>query len=202
MWKRINDFPNYEVSDTGQIKNIKTGKYLSPKKSRTGYLRVTLCDNGFQKTILVHRLVAIAFIQNPKRKPTVNHKNEVKDDNRVENLEWATNAEQNVYGTRTAKAMAHTNWEKRTSKMDYKEIARKHDYLNPKMCGRKMVDVYRDGKFLKRCKSQKEAADLFRVSVSKVSTCANGLSKTCREYEFKRVEEFPMAVTKRRFGEE
>ena len=63
MWKRINDFPNYEVSDTGQIKNIKTGKYLSPKKSRTGYLRVTLCDNGFQKTILVHRLVAIAFIQ-------------------------------------------------------------------------------------------------------------------------------------------
>ena len=80
MWKKINDFPNYEISDIGKIKNIKTGKCLSPKKSRTGYLRVTLCNDGFQKTFSIHRLVAIAFIQNPERKPTVNHKNEKKED--------------------------------------------------------------------------------------------------------------------------
>jgi hypothetical protein len=202
MWKKINDFPNYEISDIGKIKNIKTGKCLSPKKSRTGYLRVTLCNDGFQKTFSIHRLVAIAFIQNPERKPTVNHKNEKKDDNRAENLEWATNSEQNAYGTRTTRAMAHTDWKKRTSKMNYKIIAQKHDYSSPKMCGRKMVDVYRNGKLLKRCNSQKEAADLFKVSVSKVSACANGLNKTCKGYEFRRIEEFPIAVTKRRFGEE
>ena len=201
MWKIISDFPNYEVSDIGEVKNIKTGKCLKPKKSRYGYLRVTLCNDGFQKTMGIHRLVAIAFIPNPNRKPTVNHKNEEKTDNRIENLEWATNAEQNRYGTRTARAMAHTDWKNRTSKMDYKAIAEKHDYSSPKMCGRKMVDVYQNGRFIKRFDSQKEASKETGVSVSKVSACANGIKKSCKGYEFQRIEEFPIAVTKRRFGE-
>lgn len=93
MWKKVDGFPNYEVSDIGEIKNTKTGKVLAPKKSKDGYLRVTLSDNGFQKTTGIHRLVAIAFIQNPENKATVNHKNEIKNDNRAENLEWATNAQ-------------------------------------------------------------------------------------------------------------
>lgn len=50
MWKKVDGFPNYEVSDIGEIKNTKTGKVLAPKKSKDGYLRVTLSDNGFQKT--------------------------------------------------------------------------------------------------------------------------------------------------------
>lgn len=191
MWKKIIDFPNYEVSDTGEVRNVKTGRCLEPKKSRCGYLRVTLCNNGFQKTIGIHRLVAIAFIPNPEGKQTVNHKNEQKNDNRVENLEWATTAEQNIYGTRIARAMANTDWEKRTSKIDYKSVAQKHDYSNPRMCGRKKVDIYRDGQFIKRCESQIEASKETNVSTSKVSACVNGVRKSCKGYEFKRVEEFP-----------
>lgn len=47
MWKKVDGFPNYEVSDIGEVKNTKTGKVLAPKKSKDGYLRVTLSDNGF-----------------------------------------------------------------------------------------------------------------------------------------------------------
>lgn len=114
----------------------------------------------------------------------------------------ATNAEQNAYGTRTIRAMAHTDWKKRTSKMNYKEISKKHDYSSSRMCGRKAVDVYKNGIFIKRCKSQKDASKETGVSVSQISCCAKGQKKSCKGYEFQRIEEFPMAVTKRRFGEE
>ena len=72
--------------------------------NHNGYLVVGLkAKNGKHKIERVHRLVAMAFIPNPDKKPTVNHLNEDKTDNRVENLEWATMAEQNAYGARMNK---------------------------------------------------------------------------------------------------
>ena len=100
-WKQIQGYSNYEVSDEGQIRNSKTGRVLKLRKNHSGYLRVGLHKNKKQKIHLVHRLVAEAWIPNPHNKPTVNHINENKEDNRVENLEWATYAEQNEHGTRT-----------------------------------------------------------------------------------------------------
>lgn len=60
----------------------------------------------------------------------------------------------------------------------------------------------KNGRFIKRCKSQKDASKETGVSVSQISCCAKGQKKSCKGYEFQRIEEFPMAVTKRRFGEE
>jgi len=87
-WKRISGFPGYWISSIGRIKT-KSNKIYEPKTAR--YSKVTLIDSEFNiKTIAVHRLVAIAFIPNPKNKPQVNHKNGDKTNNRVENLEYVT----------------------------------------------------------------------------------------------------------------
>ena len=91
----------YLVGNKGSVKTrnrYKPHEYIELKgwKTERGYRRVEL--NG--KSFLVHRLVAEHFLPNPLNKETVNHKNEIKDDNRVENLEWMTNRENHNYGTR------------------------------------------------------------------------------------------------------
>lgn len=84
---------DYQVNSLGEVRSVKTGhlRKLKPKFNRqTGYMYVILDSGEKCVTRSVHRLVADAFIPNPENKPQVNHINEVKTDNRVENLEWVT----------------------------------------------------------------------------------------------------------------
>ena len=98
-WKQIQGYEGYYVSDRGDVKSYNSdhaGHILKPNKSDKGYIRVSLRNSkGGSSTMNVHRLVASAFIPNPDNLPQVNHKNGIKDDNRVENLEWVTSS-QNV----------------------------------------------------------------------------------------------------------
>ena len=64
IWKTINDYPNYDVSSFGNIRNNKTNKVLKPALNASGYYRCTLVNNLGNKTITIHKLVAICFIQN------------------------------------------------------------------------------------------------------------------------------------------
>lgn len=87
----------YKISKTGELisyKNSNQGVLLKKHKNNSGYLYVILSKNGVSKWCAIHRLVAETFIPNEQNKPTVNHKNGIKTDNRVENLEWATYQEQ------------------------------------------------------------------------------------------------------------
>ena len=94
-WKTIIDFPNYEINILGEVRNVSTGRILKGPINSRGYSRLTLWENGKCKKYLVHRLIAIHFIPNPENKPCIDHINRIRTDNRIENLRWATYAENN-----------------------------------------------------------------------------------------------------------
>ena len=100
VWKKIEGFPNYSVSDDGQVKNDLSERMLTLFDNGLGYKVVHLSKDKNKRTVRVHRLVAQAFIANPQEKSCVNHINGNKSDNRVENLEWCTHSENNIHSYR------------------------------------------------------------------------------------------------------
>ena len=90
----------YSVSDDGRVFSHVRNRELKPKIDRYGYKAVTLFKDGKSHYTTIHRIVAKTFLPNPLTKRCVNHINEIKTDNRVENLEWVTVKENDNHGTR------------------------------------------------------------------------------------------------------
>jgi hypothetical protein len=99
IWKQYKDTV-YSVSNTGYVRNI-SGKILKGIETRQGYLRLSLWHNKKVFSIAVHRMVAETFLDNKENKPIVNHIDGNPSNNRLENLEWSTIAEnvQHAYST-------------------------------------------------------------------------------------------------------
>lgn len=96
VWKDIHSYDGlYKVSNLGRVKSFHYGKenILTPCIDRCGYLSAGLSINGKMKKYTVHRLVCLAFLDNPQNKLEINHKNGIKTDNRLENLEYCTASE-------------------------------------------------------------------------------------------------------------
>ncbi len=111
IWKPVVGWESYyEVSNLGRVRSKdrvvkysskegkdttyhKKGRIISLHNHKAGYKMVTLCGEGLKKKALVHRMVAEAFLPNPENLPQVNHRDNIKDNNKVDNLEWVTNQE-------------------------------------------------------------------------------------------------------------
>lgn len=89
-YRKIEEFPNYEINENAEIRNKKTGRILKPYLSQ-GYYRISLIkEKNIQMSAAVHRLLAIAFIPNKEKRPIIDHINQDKTDNRISNLRWST----------------------------------------------------------------------------------------------------------------
>lgn len=152
-WK---DYKNYyQVSNFGRIFSKRYNKIMKPTLSVYGYYRVCIYDSPkHYKNELVHRIVAQVFIPNPDNLPEVNHKDECKTNNNVNNLEWCTNYYNQNYGSHQANcAKAHLNHP---------------SYSKP-------VDVYDlDMNFIETLPSSKECGRKYKVQHSNVRYCCNG----------------------------
>ena len=90
----------YAITSCGKVWSYRYQKFLKPSILKNGYLKVVLCKDNDRKDYLIHRLVGETYIPNPDNKPFINHKDENKQNNNVNNLEWVTAIENSNYGTR------------------------------------------------------------------------------------------------------
>lgn len=97
IWRKIDGFPRYSVSDEGQVRNDLTGHILKTQADRFGYLRLGLSNENGRSKKYVHRLVAETFVPNPDGKPEVNHKDGNKWKCAASNLEWVTAHENRLH---------------------------------------------------------------------------------------------------------
>lgn len=162
MWKDVKYFEGfYQVSDSGMVKNTKTGRILkaTPNKYRGGYLSVILSLNGNHTRHYVHRLVAEAFIPNPNNYPEINHRDEDVLNNHRDNLEWCSRDYNQSYGTRAQRA------------------GEKH---------RKPINQYTiEGKFIKQWSCALEIENKTGYSHSAIRKCCNGTYAQAYGYKWK-----------------
>lgn len=124
IWQSIPGFEEFWVSNMGNVKSINGP--LRPMMHRKGYLTVDYTKRGKRKGMMVHRLVALAFIPNPENKPQVNHKNGFKADNRADNLEWCTGSENALHSFRIG--LQSNKGSRNPSSKATEEIAREIKY--------------------------------------------------------------------------
>lgn len=175
IWKPVKGYEGlYEVSNLGRVKSLARtckgrGNGRKPIRERIlclevssgGYVLVRLSMDGRTKHCLVHRLVAEAFIPNPNNLPQVNHKNENKADNRVENLEWCTEK----------------------YNMNYGECISKIKKNQPHKRGVCQYD--KDGVLLAEFQSIHDAGVLSGIRWQDISACCRGRQNTARGYIWK-----------------
>jgi len=182
IWKTVPDFPNYEVSNFGNVRSVDRvserngsnarikGKTLKAHKMNDGYMRVVLYSGkrDKHKNFPVHRLVASAFIPNPDNLPCINHKDENRSNNCVDNLEWCTHKYNSNYGTAIQRRVQHQEWQSIADKQSYR-----------------VMQCEKDGTPIREWKSMIECERKTGIKCAGISKCCSGHLKTYRGYKWK-----------------
>jgi hypothetical protein len=117
QWLTIDEFPNYQVSNFGRVRNATTNKVLSPALKAEGYMKLMIFKErgGKGSNVYVHRLVASTFIENPQNKTQIDHIDQYRQNNCVQNLRWATQSENNANARKRKNATSKykgVSWDK------------------------------------------------------------------------------------------
>ena len=162
IWKPVPGYEGlYEVSNIGEIRSIprhgtfKNLHILKGGHNKDGYKQISLTKNGKPRTFRVHRIVASVFIPNPMGYREINHKDEDKDNNNVENLEWCTRIYNMNYGTRNQRMSKPVILIKNNETVEFKSLTDAANYI-------------------------KKGAN-----ISNISRCCKGLRKTAYGYVWK-----------------
>ena len=168
IWKDIPGYEGlYQASTSGEIKSLfRYNKILKQTVGKNGYKAVELFKNKKGKRFSVHRLIALTFIPNPYNKPQINHIDENKVNNNIENLEWVTAEENLKHGTRLARQILHTDY---TTEFR-KEVAR----INGRMASKPVEQYSKDGAFIQRYDSAKQASVQNNLNHSHIVECCHG----------------------------
>lgn len=181
----------YQISSLGRVKRLPLGKQRPhrlthnniriPKIRKNGYCAVNLSKNNKVKWYNIHRLVAIAFIANPNGLPQVNHIDENKQNNRVSNLGWCTQSQNNLHGTARYRQnlTRHNNDPTKASWQRGLSTRRKNNRLNAE---KPVKQISTDGEIIATYKSISEAARITNSQLSSISCCCRGKRKTANGF--------------------
>lgn len=162
----------YSITDDGQLFSNRNNKWLKPNTDKYGYYYYIVSISGKRFTVKPHRAVAECFIPNPDNKPTVDHIDGNRKNNRVENLRWATWREQQLNLITIARL------KKIHDMTDYRAMGAKRNF------GRRKTVAIKNGVVVGVYESLIEASKDLKVCYSKASQCANGTRKTTGGYKF------------------
>ena len=155
IWRDIEGYQGlYQISNKGRVKSLKWGKerILKPWINSSGYYYIILCNDSVKKAFRLHRLVAETFITNPYNLPEVNHKDENKKNNCVDNLEWMRHIDNCNYGTRNERI------------------------------SRKILQYSKSEEFIREWPSSHEVERVLKIAQTNITQCCKGKRKSAGSF--------------------